>query len=241
MKEELMERIEAFLDGKISREELQRDADALGETDLQEKITWFTNTQTAIEAAGLRNQLQDILPKPQHKEAKVVRFTRNRWTWAIAASLLLLVVAYWGVNNFSNPGLYAEYEYVDPGLPVLMSQSDDYQLYDALTYYSEGNYAVAEEKLLQIEEQSPASDTLVYYLGASQLYQGKTTAAEGNLSKVANVENSKFVQRAEWLLILVALKEQHMEKAKQLLQQILATPDHEFLQQAQSLQKELGE
>ncbi len=234
-----MEQIEAFLDGAISKAELQQQADALGETDLDEKVEWFRNTQTAIEAAGLRNQLQDILPKPQHREARVVNLSSKRWVWAAAASVLLLVVGYWGVTQFSSPGLYAEYEYVDPGLPVLMSQSDDYQLYDALTYYGEGNYAVAEQKLLEIKAQYPESDTLAYYLGASQLYQGKTGAAVQSLQKVAAANDSRFVQRAEWLLVLAALKEEDKARAKQLLQAILTTPDHEFRQKAQDLQKEL--
>lgn len=234
-----MEQIEAFLDGAISKAELQQQANALGETDLDEKIEWFQNTQTAIEAVGLRNQLQDILPKPQHRKARVVNLSSKRWVWAAAASVLLLVVGYWGVTQFSSPGLYAEYEYVDPGLPVLMSQSDDYQLYDALTYYGEGNYAVAEEKLLQIEAQYPNSDTLAYYLGASQLYQGKTAEAKQPLQKVATANDSRFTQRAEWLLVLAALKEKDTARAKELLQAILNTNDHEFLQKALDLQKEL--
>jgi TolA-binding protein len=239
MNEILIEKIEDFLEGNLSREELQKMADSAGINNLEEEIQWFRDSQVAIEAVGLRNQLQDILPKSEKKEAKVIQFRSIRRILAVAASILVIAVAYWGLNQGGQSDLYASYEYVDPGLPVLMSQSKDHQLYDALTYYGEGNYSVAEEKLRQIQSDYPNSDTLTYYLGASLLYQGKTQAAKPALRQVSTFENSRFQQRADWLLIMTALKEKNLEEANTLVNKIISTPGHEFMERAQNLRKEL--
>jgi len=228
MNTELMEYIEDYLEGRINREELDRKAGEMEEVkDLDEKIQWFRDSQTAIEVAGLRDQLKGVLRS-------------IRTVLAAAASVLIIVVAYWGLNRFQQPGLYSKYEYVDPGLPVLMSQSEQHQLYDALTYYGEGNYAVAEEKLSDIQAQFAGNDTLYYYLGASRLYQGKTEAARQTLQQVLQQEDSGFAERAEWLMVLSALKDKNREQAKALVQKILDNPEHEFFERAEQLQEELN-
>lgn len=240
MNAELLEQIEAFLEGKIDREELQKLADAEGVENLETEIEWFRNSRTAVEAAGLRKQLDELLPQAEEKPAKVRRLRPTRWILAAAASVLLILAIYWGQQN-STPDLYTQYEYIDPGLPVLMSQSEDHLLYDALTYYGEENYPVAAEKLQSIREQYAESDTLNYYLGASLLYQGETEAATPYLQQVLNTENSRFQQRAEWLLVLTALRANELDTVKTRLENLLQTPDHEFFEQAQNLQDALRE
>jgi TolA-binding protein len=241
MNELLIEKIEAFLEGEISREELQKMAEEAGIANLDEEIQWFQDSRVAIASAGLRRQLKEVLPQPAKKETRVVRLRSIRRVLAVAASVLVIVVAYWGLNRSGQSSLYADYEYVDPGLPVLMSQSKDHQLYDALSYYSEGNYSVAEEKLQQIQADYPNSDTLAYYLGASLLYQGKTEAAKAPLEEVSTFENSRFRQRADWLLVMAALKEKNLEEAGTLVELILNTPGHEFTDRAQALQQDLDQ
>jgi len=233
MNAELMEHIEHYLDGQISRKELQRIAQSMGVEDLGAEIQWVVNTRTAIEAAGLREQLREALPRPQNKVRRLRTFL------AIAASLLVLALTYWGITRETGSSLYLQYEYVDPGLPVLMSQSENHRLYDAMTYYGEGNYAVAAEKLRQLRREAPANDTITYYLGASSLYQGQTTDARQSLEKVLELGNSEFEARAQWLLVLTELKTQNIEATKSRLKSILGNPEHEFHAQAERLNNEL--
>ena len=238
MTAEFIENIEDFLNGKMDREDLEKIAKEQGISNLDEEIEWFKDSLSAIRAAGLRDQLKEILPKPQ-KEAKIRRLGRNRWIIGIAASVLLIVIAYFGFVDGNNSTLYAKYEFVDPGLPVLMSQSEDFSLYDAMSYYGEGNYATAEEKLLQLEAASGANDTVSYYLGASQLYLGKAELAINALQQVADQEESKFKQKAQWLIVLTALKSNELAEAQDLLETVLENPEHTFYEDAQELQKEL--
>lgn len=242
MTTDLLEQIEAYIEGNISRAELEAAAAEVEGINLEEEIKWFKNSQLAVEAAGLRNQLTDILPRPEKKEAKIIGFRRRYQILAVAASVLLVVVAYFGfVRN--NPGndLYAQYEFVDPGLPVLMSQSDKYALYDAMTYYSEADYATAEEKLIALLNDQQSNDTILYYLGASQLYQGKIEQAKANLDKVINQKESNYTQKADWLVILATLKEKDQEGVLPLIDLILSNPNHEFYNKAVALKKDLTE
>jgi len=241
MNAEFIEKIEDYLEGKISREELQQLADAEGVDNLEQEIQWLQDSQIAVEAAGLRDQLQAALPKAEAQQPKVRRLKPIRTVLAIAATLLLLVIAYFAFLQQDTPELYAKYEYVDPGLPVLMSQSEDHLFYDAMTYYSEGNYAVAEAKLQQIRDQYTGSDTLLYYLGASQLYQGEAQDAQQILQQVAATESSSYSEKAEWLLVLSALRAANEAEAQRLVQQILDNPDHAFFAEAENLQEELNQ
>ena len=238
MNAEIIKQIEAFLEGRISREELEEVADAAGITDLDEEIEWLRNTQMAIEAAALRDQLKNTLATSPKGVIRLKRLRPTRVILAIAASLLLVLLAYWGFNRNPQADLYAKYEYRDPGLPVLMSQTEDYLLYDALTYFGEGNYAVAREKLTGIRSEYLGNDTLEYYLGASLLYLGEPEGAQQSLRQVLATDRSKFRQRAEWLMVLAFLRQHNEAEARIGVAKILETPEHEFFDRAQSLQSE---
>lgn len=237
MKAKLIEHIEAFLDGQISREELQEQAKGQEVTDLDQEIEWVKDTRIAVGAAGLRDQLQASLSKATTKETPVRRLRYLRPLMAIAASVLVLVIAYWGFLRTETNDLYAQYEYVDPGLPVLMSQSEEYELLDALTYYGEGNYAEAAEKLEQLQPTYPNNDTLTYYLAASLLYQGHPSMAEPYLNVVVAQDDSEFQERAQWLLVLSALRDEQTTLAAERLRPVLAAPDHPFFAEATRLQE----
>ena len=76
-------------------------------------------------------------------------------------------------------------------------------------------------------------------MGASQLYLGKAELAINALQQVADQEESKFNQRAQWLIVLTALKSNELAEAQDLLETVLENPEHTFYEDAQELQKEL--
>lgn len=238
----LYEQIEEFLAGRIPRESLEQTARELGISDLDSEIQFVRDTQVAVEAQGLKEELQKILPAPARQSPRVVRLRVRTWPWAAAASVLLLVAA--GIWLFQPGGandLYAQYEYRDPGLPVLMSQSDQFELYEALSYFGEEDYAESARRLSDLQASLTDNDTVNYFLGASQLYLGETANADTNLEQVAEDDNSSFRQKAEWLLVLSALREQDEAKARERLQDILNRENHSFRERAQALNNDLQE
>lgn len=241
MNAELIAHIEAYLDGQISKMDLEKLANEAGVPNIEAEIEWFKQSQLAIEAAGLRDQLAQTFATPVQKKGIIRRLGPMRTILSVAASILLLILVYWGVEGSKAPGLYAQYEYTDPGLPVLMSQSKDHQLYDALTYYSEANYEVAATKLGQLKAAGIGSDTTTYYWGASLLYQGKGDAASPALQEIAKNAASSFQARAEWLLVLAALQQNQHTEVRQLLPAILSNQEHPFYDAATRLQQDINQ
>jgi hypothetical protein len=240
MTDTLIEQIEAFLEGRITRADLEQEAESMGIKDLEAEIQWVKDTQLAVEVDGLRDQLTHLL-KEDSQPATRSRMRVLRPLLAVAASVAVLILGYWAWNQQSDGDLYAQYEYIDPGLPVLMSQSDQHQLYDALTYYGEGQYSVAAEKLESLQSQGMKSDTLSYFLGASRLYAGAAEAAAEPLEQVTAMEGSSYQEKAEWLLVLQALQRKDLASANRRASDIASSDGHAFQVQAEQLLKDLEE
>ncbi len=247
MKAEEIQKIDEFIQGEITYPQLIAYAESVGLTNVDEKIEWVRNAGIAIEADGVRHQLKDLIAKTEdkgssNKEARVLSMKPIRWVIGIAASALVLVTGYWAL--FQQDGManqYAAYEYVDPGLPVVMSQSSNYALYDALSYYSEENYKKTIEKLLILQDEGESSDTILFYLGASQLYNQDPHSAQTTLNSVLEYPDSKFIEKTEWLLVMCALKENDTALAKSQLNKIANNANHLFNRKALDLQKTLDQ
>ncbi len=233
MSPELIENIERFIDGELSRDVLNMFATENNIDRLEEKIDWVRNSRVAVEAEGLKNQLHDLFGQEKAQPAKIRKLGFSRISWAVAASILVLIGGYWMINtSSSDDNLFAQFEYKDAGLPVVMGQSKDYQFDDAMTYFIEENYTVAENKFSQIGN---PSDTVIYYLGASQFYSGNSEAANKNLTMVASNINSGFQEKSEWLLLLNALKAKNIESVNLLGSKIVSNPNHRFYTEANDL------
>lgn len=240
MTAEYFDQIEQFLNGELSKDDLQGLLPDIRPEQLDKDIELLRNMRTAVEAAGLRDQLQNTLSKAETPPAKVRRLSTWKRGLSIAASLLLLLSLYWfWPNSTQEGGLYAKYEYVDPGLPVLMSQSEDYKLYDALSYYGEEDYATAIQKLSALQAEGISNDTISFYLGASQLYQGKIEAARTTLGPLSSI-STPFKERSEWLLVLAALRGNDLAEVRTRVDAILAQESHIFYQQAENLLTDLN-
>jgi len=233
-----IERIEAYLDGRLTRRALEAGLADQERAQLNEQIEWMRTARLAVEAEGLKRQLDGLLERPAEKKATVRPLWRRRSAWLVAASIALLVIGYGVVQQFQSPG-YDAYAYVDPGLPSLMSEAADYELADALTYYSEADYATAATKLRSLYNPTAVNDTVAYYLGASLLYQDSFQVARPLLETVATRGKPPLQQRAEWLLVQSYLQAGETDAARRALSSILDQPGHPFFEQAESLRREL--
>lgn len=242
MNREYFDQIEQFLDGDISRADLEALFPNVAVAQLEADIATNKNMRTAIGAAGLRDQLNDILPKAAVNTTAETTKIRRLIPWkqglAVAASILLLAIVYFAWPTSEAGGLYAKYEYIDPGLPVLMSQSDDHALYDALSYYSEEDYESTIVKLSDLQAQGISNDTITFYLGVSYLYQEQAGSAAEALSGLADA-SGPFQDRAEWLMVLTALQQENFDQVQSLLTKVLQDEAHPFYNNAQRLQDEL--
>lgn len=230
-----IEQIEAYLAGDLTESDLREFARQQNITSVEEDIEWVRDTHTAFAMAGVRKQLNS-LQSSSAREAKVRKMTPWSRIMAIAAGFLLLIFFYVVYAQMDGSGTtYQAFAYEDTGIPIQMSQSPNYRLFDALTYYSEGNY---EETILQLQELQPdlpENDTLQYFLGASLLYEDQPVAARRAFEPILNTENPRFTERIQWLYVLTYLRADDPQGVRTALQPILAQEDHAFYDRAQAL------
>ncbi len=227
-----IEHIESYLANEISKSDLAKELIHLSPAELEEEIALVKDLQWAIEAEGLKIHLKKSLSssgknRPKGIIKKILIIT------TIAASILLAISLLFFPKKDNYDRLYAQYEYKDPGIPITMSTSNQYELYDALTYYSEDNYKSCLEKLNTLPNKN---DTVSYFSGLCKLNLNYTTDAELELKRVANTENSVFKDKAEWTLVLYYLQQKRSVELVNGLEKITSNKDHTFYIEASSLQ-----
>lgn len=233
MKQEHLEKIEDYLKSNITLENLKLYAKKEGIEDLDMQIEWVENFTLAVEADGLKDQLKEILPQQVQPKTKVRRLYTLKYISGIAAASALMLFAYFGLQDSSDNNLYTQFEYQDPGLPVQMSATENYALFDALTYFGEENYSTTIEKLSAIEGEK--SDTISYYLGASYYYEKDFANARKYLTQEI-LTKSTFADKAEWLTVLSYIKSDQDNPAMDLIQKIKEKPNHKFYSEAIKLE-----
>ena len=243
METSIIEHIETYLNGDLELSELKKIALEHNITDLEKEIEWVENTQLAIEAEGLEKQLQKLLKTDNQSEpSKVVTFSksnkRGRYTaLSIAASVVLLFGLLFIFKPNQTNKLYSKYEFVDPGIPVLMSETNKFELYEALSYYSEQNYTETINRLSSLKNSNNGvyNDTIDFYLGISNLYKNELNTSLPLIEQVSNDENSIFKERAEWLVALNHVKLNNIKDARFKLHAITNNNNHPFYHQAVAL------
>ena len=243
MNPEIFEHIESYLAGSLTRDELEELAQTLGVENLQEQIDFVKAVPVAFEINDVRDQIKQLVQAENNQSSsggRLLSLRRANWIIGIAASVLIVVGVFWFSQDRSGEGTWLDtYHFQDPGIPVVMSTSDNYELYDALSYYSEGNYATTIDKLLTLQE-TQQSDTITYYLATSYYYSTQENNAVRLFEDVASNVNSNFQQRAQWFLTLIALNQNRLEDAQSILEEIKSNPDHSFYDKAVDLSESLN-
>lgn len=237
MNPELIEKIESYIHGEIEYDALAAYARENQIENLEEKIDWVKSIPLAFELEDVRAQIKAIADTDAKEETPVISLNSRKWRLGIAASVLLVAIVLW--LNRDTADINSSFGFQDPGIPVVMSETENYPLYDALTYFGEGDYDTAISKLESLNDRT--SDTVRYYLGASYYYNDENEKALPFLQEIADEQSSVFSERAEWLLIMHAVQENRNTEALQMLDQIKQNSDHLFYDRANALSKELNQ
>ena len=169
-----------------------------------------------IESQALKEKLDDfhkeLVESPSNKTAPV-KFMHFRKI-AVAAILVIALGSLWFLSDNANEKLYAKYFTPDPGLPTMMSETKNFEFYDAMVNYKQGEYTKAIEKWQPLLDNSPKSDTLNYFMGMAQLANKQEEKAIKYFDVVTNLETSTFKNDAYYYLGLAYLKADNLEFAK---------------------------
>ncbi|MCU0384616.1 MAG: hypothetical protein MUE38_01220 [Flavihumibacter sp.] len=224
--QELFEQIEAYLLHSMTSEQRSRfetqlaaDPSLQKELELQRQLLAITTIESfKAEQSTIENSSAASKPSAIVKPI-------SKWWWA-AAALLIFFCGFWFFQNqTATPQKLAnQFFSPDPGLPVTMSSSSQYQFYDGMVSYKEADYEKAIAIWKAIPSSNRQSDTLHYFIGVAYLNRDQYNDALQQLLPLAE-GNSKWKEKASWYLSLTYLKLNQPQKAQKWLQTIPTYPE----------------
>ncbi|MFK7833068.1 MAG: tol-pal system YbgF family protein [Winogradskyella sp.] len=219
------EKIEAYLNSKLEPKHLlEFEAKLKNDADFKIKVEDIKTVLSGIETQALKEQLNvfhnDL--EIEHRTQPITDTVKVRsLNWKrllIAAALVIAAGSFWFLNGNSNERLYAKYFTPDPGLPTTMSTNNNYDFYEAMVNYKQGDYKTAISKWETLQKSKPNNDTLNYFIGVAYLANKKEGDAISFLEKSIKNSNFPLANDAYYYLGLAYLKEGNIEKAKANLQ-----------------------
>ncbi|WP_288370385.1 tetratricopeptide repeat protein [uncultured Algoriphagus sp.] len=230
------ELIEAWLDDSLSSEQEKAFQDMEKEdSDWALKVKEVKTLREDLESLLVKNELEKI-----HEEAFEGSNPRTasfpRWIWAVAASLALILVAWWGFQGgFQDPNqkLFEAYYETDPGLITAMSGTDSYEFDRGMVDFKEGKYQEALALWKPLLEQNPSGDTLLYFVGMANLELQNFQESKEDLQKILSESSSEFEEDAKWYLALIYLKQGELDQAKLLLSDLDKPEAQKLLEEIQ--------
>lgn len=209
--QDLFEEIERYLSGAMNPEErntfenkLQNDKKLKEEVEVQRELI------RAVEIGSMKNDLEEIHRKNFSSQK------RPAFWYGIAASVIVILsIGIWIVNEESDADkLFAEYTITEPGLPVPMSATSDYDFHDAMVDFKIEKYDSARLKWEKLLKENPENDTLNYYLGSSHFNLEEYNEASIYFETVRNEPQSPFYHKSGFYLILSWLKTEEFDKIR---------------------------
>lgn len=218
------EHIEKYLNNNLdAKEEEQFKLRLQTDTEFQSKVEEIKTILTGIETQALKEQLnlfhEDFEKDTVNTKIKNPKVHALNWKRLLVAAVIIIAAgSFWFLTGNTNERLYAKYFSPDPGLPTTMSNSDNYEFYEAMVTYKQGDYHTAITKWEALQRSKPNNDTLNYFIGVAYLANENETNAILYLEKVIKNPEFVFVNDANFYLGLAYLKTKNIEKAKARLQ-----------------------
>jgi len=227
--QEQLETIERYINDRMSPEErLEFKTQLNSDSNLQAQFQETKSMILGIESAAIRNELdsfhEDMVPVRMLDTSEEETTTSSRSlgkrviSWSIAASIILALGIFTFMDTDSpSEQLFAKHFTPDPGLPTVMSTTNEFSFYDAMVNYKQEKYTLAIEKWETLLPNKPANDTLNFYLGVSYLAEGNAARASDYLSETLKVDSSIFTDDALYFAALAEIKQDNFEAANKLL------------------------
>jgi len=228
MNTEYWENIDLFLAGELSKDRLKELFADVNIHQLEADIEMASSIDLAMEVSELQDQISGITDlKKSAKKTKVISI--RTWMTGVAAGVAILLGSIFLFRSQDDKDPFAQFQFKEPGLPVVMGTSSQYELDNAMTYFREENYKRAEMEFSTLRDQiKEYSDTLTYFIGVSQYYQEKYQLSTKTLSLMMADGDSSYLDRAQWFLVLNYLKQDNSVLAKNILDQLVLDDAHEF-------------
>ncbi|MEM7370474.1 MAG: hypothetical protein AAF587_17825 [Bacteroidota bacterium] len=235
------EQIYAYLDGKLSGEELLAFEQLMEQqADIRLAVEQALQTKVAAYQEGRRVEKEKLNARWATEDSSANIRNLSLWKVAVAAGIaLLLLFALFQFSSESNQGqemFLAFYEQ-----PVSLSPRNVQelpQLPGAHALFHEEKYEEAAEEYIRLLDGAPAElqDEIRFYLGISSLQLDQLPEA---ISAFNSLSSSYFGGAGAWYKALVYVKQESWQEAKETCEDILASRDDTYHQQARELLEQL--
>jgi len=213
--------------------------------ELQKTVVAFQELMSSLKAAD-KNQLSEIL---RQQEEKINTHKQHKKTFPkilirIAAFLLILFgaasVMYYTVfrNDSSVEKLAIQYKPTEPGLPVLMDNSESADIDEAMNMFRAEEFQKAQTAFAALLKQAPTNDTLLYFISVCYFELNNFPQAESYFKRVVSDSNPVWKEKAEYWLALALLAEDKKDESRILLLKIESDKTHIFSKKASELLRE---
>ena len=216
--QDLLETIERYINKSLTNDELLNFEEKLQDPKFKTQVNDIKTMLLGIETQSLKEQLDEFhkeIPKSEitQEESQKIYFL-NFKSMATAAAIIIAIGSFWFFSGNPNEKLYAKHFAPDPGLATTMSETANFEFYDAMVNYKQGDYRTAISKWEILLESKPQNDTLNYFLGVAHLANKDDKTAIKHLNIVAQNDDTNFKNDAYYYLGLAHLKANNVELAK---------------------------
>ncbi len=217
--------IDKYLREELSGNTLQDFEHRLA-TDMEfaQQVDWHKRLVSGIKKQSqreLKSYLQSLEGRESTTDEKKT-VPLNYWKFAIAASVILLMIAAFWVYLFrpAPQDLFAQYYQPYPNVETTVERNEqDTDAYtQAFQWYEDGQYdkaATAFEHLLSSDNQTEA---VYFYAGLTALERNLPKAALTHFENIITNPENKYYQQALWYAALAAIKQKDINRAKAYLQ-----------------------
>lgn len=247
-KEEIYEAIEDYLNGTLVGNDLKNfEARLQSDTELVAQVELFRemddaigdkevlNFQEMVQAEGVVF-LENSSPEEKTQTPNIAkRINLARRYFLVAASILFLITSaliYWNMQSGAMPTgseLFAQYhEVYDLNQNVRgIDASTDPKFQSGLQQYQAKNYSAAANIFQELATSNETDMVLAFSLGSAYLNQQtpNLNLASQQFEKIMTDGQSIYVPRAKWYQAMIHLKEENLEKAKPLLEDLAKSKD----------------
>lgn len=217
--EELLETIERYINDSLTSQEL-KDFNQLLEldNDFKLKVEAIKSIRIDDKAQSLKeelNEFQDDISKT------IIKKNSNKTKYfdlskiAAFTAVIIAIASIWFFSTPKNENLYGTYFKKYPALSKTINDTENFDFYDAMVSYKDGNYKIAIDKWKLQQEKKPENDTLNYFIGLAYLANENIDDAIPFLERSIEAEDDFiFLDEAYQYLGLAYLKAGNKDLAK---------------------------
>jgi len=226
-----LERIERYLNDTMPDEQRRQFEQQLNTDEAFKLLVADVKVMLlGVESASLKSNLDefhdDMVPVKTlepHKStsATTTKLKKTRIKiikFMAAAAVIIFVGTFWlESRSSSTEQLFAKHFTPDPGLPTTMGVTKNFEFYDAMVNYKQGEYKTAISKWQTLLSSDQQNDTLHYFMGVAHLADGDEKKAINYLKNLTEKESISFKKETAYYLGLAYLKADNVEDAKKYL------------------------